>query len=100
MDYTNLFTHLNNSHLLLNIDKRLNTNTELFIDQFNSYKILKSDVKTDNSNSFPNYEVIKELSSEFKIFDAAYKVLLAKFHLVETLNTNMVNTYGFKSIFD
>ena len=57
-------------------------------------------MKNANSESFPNYEVKKELSNEFQLFDAAYKVLLAKFHLVETLNTNMINTYGFKSIFD
>ena len=100
MDYTNLFTHFNISHLLLNIDKRLNTNTELFIDQFNSKETLNTDMKIANSESFPNYEVKKELSNEFQLFDAAYKVLLAKFHLVETLNTNMINTYGFKSIFD
>jgi hypothetical protein len=37
-------------------------------------------MKIANSESFPNYEVKKELSNEFQLFDAAYKVLLVKFH--------------------
>ena len=57
-------------------------------------------MKNANSESFPNYEVKKELSNEFQLFDATYKVLLVKFHQVETLNLNMIKTYGFKSIFD
>ena len=80
MNYSNLFGHCINRHLLLNIDKRLKTNTKLFIDQFNSKETLNTDMKIANSESFPNYEVKKELSNEFQLFDAAYKVLLVKFH--------------------
>ena len=80
MNYSNLFGHCINRHLLLNIDKRLKTNTKLFIDQFNSKETLNTDMKNANSESFPNYEVKKELSNEFQLFDATYKVLLVKFH--------------------
>ena len=80
MNYSNLFGLCINRHLILNIDKRLKTNTKLFIDQFNSKETLNTDMKNANSESFPNYEVKKELSNEFQLFDAAYKVLLVKFH--------------------
>ena len=80
MNYSNLFGHCINRHLLLNIDKRLKTNTKLFIDQFNSKETLNTDMKIANSESFPNYEVKKDFSNEFQLFDATYKVLLVKFH--------------------
>ena len=80
MNYSNLFGHCINRHLLLNIDKRLKTYTKLFIDQFNSKETLNTDMKNANSEIFPNYEVKKELSKEFQLFDLAHKVLLLKFH--------------------
>ena len=59
---TDLFSIYENKHLLKNIDGRLGTDIELFIDQFNPKKMAKFNSKKAGPEKFPNYEVQKEIS--------------------------------------
>jgi len=95
VELTNLFCIYEKKHLLLNIDPRLRTNTLLFVDQLNSEEMTNFDSKNALPEMFPNYEVQEEISISFKVFDAAHKLLLAKFNLLEKLNSYMIKVYGF-----